>query len=365
MIGLAQTADQEHNLFELFFAEYLTSEWKFERTPKGIPGLFEEAQSGRDKSAQIFLQVSCKAWVAYFLAKKRSRGGQNYEGKLADQSTLSAFQQLSSEEQRKIATSLANTKAHSTVPSWVENSEELSTKTKRRRLDYTVSLCMTPSTIQPANQTQDRLAATPLDNGSELEPTTTLLPRSAVESLPNDMPGGIAETSDASYQESVRNPSSKRLSLILSQYLCGAVVKNGDTAAITIAFPSHLSHGKVHCVMTLVILPNKVQHLAMVLFGIHIETEGNLRYILQPNGSRMLPGDVTLERAQRQAISDWLGTWVNRATTSSPVRKEEDREGILTTSSVTMQITSGCHDYAYLNIRMGLDEGFRTKEQLF
>ncbi|KAF2259159.1 hypothetical protein CC78DRAFT_586316 [Lojkania enalia] len=314
----SQITDQERKRFELFFAQHLTSEWKFERTPKGLSSLFEEAQSGRDESARIFLHVSSKAWVAYCLAKKRSQGGQNYEGKHADQTTLSAFQQLSSEEQRKVATALANTKAHTTVPHWVENCKQPPFKTKRRRLDSTersapVSPCTTLSTMQPANETQDRLAVTPLNSTAEPGSTmTTTSLRTAIELLPKDMPNSITEMLTTSYQESVKNPPSKRLALILSQYLCGAVVKVGDTAAITIAFPSHLSHGNVHCVMTLVILPNRVQHLAMVLFGTHVETEGNLRYILQPNGSRLLPGDVTLERAQGQAISDWLGPWYEK-----------------------------------------------------
>ncbi|KAF2259723.1 hypothetical protein CC78DRAFT_474671 [Lojkania enalia] len=68
-------------------------------------------------------------------------------------------------------------------------------------------------------------------------------------------------------------------------YLRSAVRKYGDTAAISITFTSNLSN----CLISLAILPNKVQHLALVLFDIILETDNRLRYIIQANGSRLFP----------------------------------------------------------------------------
>lgn len=91
MSELSQIEDQNQSHFVLFFGQHLTTEWKFERTPKGLPDLFDEAQSGRDESAQIFMSVNSKAWIAYCLAKKKTQGSQSYEGKHADQTTANGY----------------------------------------------------------------------------------------------------------------------------------------------------------------------------------------------------------------------------------------------------------------------------------
>ena len=54
-------------------------------------------------------------------------------------------------------------------------------------------------------------------------------------------------------------------------------------------FPAQLSGPKVECLMSLSILPNKIQYLAMVLFGVYIESDAGLWYVILDNGVRVLP----------------------------------------------------------------------------
>lgn len=123
--------------------------------------------------------------------------------------------------------------------------------------------------------------------------------------------------------------------------------------------------GLAICVMKLEILPSKVQYLAMMLFGTHVETENGYRYILQANASRLFPDNVTLQGGQAEAILELLGSWVHGAIEKCPLRIVEAREESNATSCVALRITGRDNDDAYLSITMGVDEAFRIKDALF
>jgi len=56
-----------------------------------------------------------------------------------------------------------------------------------------------------------------------------------------------------------------------------------DRADITMTFP--IDHaGRIGCLISLSILPNKIQQVAWDLLGTRLETDGTLRYALQGNG---------------------------------------------------------------------------------
>lgn len=175
----------------------------------------------------------------------------------------------------------------------------------------------------------------------------------------------MTATSKFPNQETVSDPSIKRIACVYPQYLCGAIRKTGSTAAVTMVFPSYFPGGKVACLMSLAIVANKVQHIAMELFGTHLETEDGFRYIIQENGGRLFPQEVVLQGAQDRAIAKLLGPETSYAIAVSPVRKEEVRQEIHATRCVTLQITSNCHEDAILSLNLGLEEGFQLKEKLY
>jgi hypothetical protein len=170
---------------------------------------------------------------------------------------------------------------------------------------------------------------------------------------------------DASSVSNVSHPATERLPPVFPLYMCGAVSKLGDRANLTMTFPADES-GKIDCLMSLVILPNKVQHIARELFGTNLEIDGNIWYVIQENGGRLLPGpELHLQGAQDKAINKLLGNNVSSAIKGSPIRREEVREAILATSCVTLIITRSPQEGAVLNLNLEIGEGFRIKRTLF
>lgn len=166
--------------------------------------------------------------------------------------------------------------------------------------------------------------------------------------------------------QTVSNPKAKLLATKFPQYFCGAVRKCGDTAVVTMAFPSQLSNSKIDCLLSLSILPNKIQHFAKELFGINVETEGDFRYIIQNNGGRTLLIEVVLLGAQdKAAIMALLGSEASDGIGMSPQRKEEVRQGLLATDCVTLRITGNTHDDGILNLNLGIEKGFELRDALF
>lgn len=139
MTGSSQIADPECISYEAteIFARQLTSEWTREKTPYRFDDALERARSASEEdTARIFLDAGFSAWLAYFLATNSST--RYYKGQQAEQQTLAAFERLSTENRKVVATKLFNTKAHDTVRPMIE---QLSNRLKRRR-ELTVDLFM-------------------------------------------------------------------------------------------------------------------------------------------------------------------------------------------------------------------------------
>ena len=118
--------------------------------------------------------------------------------------------------------------------------------------------------------------------------------------------------------------------------------------------------------MSLAIRANKVEFIAIQLFGIHVETEDGFRCIVLENGARCVPGrDTSLQGARPEAISKLLGSDISCAIAASLAREDEVRQSIFATRCVTMQIARNPDEGAILNLNLGLDGGFETKDKLF
>ncbi len=173
----------------------------------------------------------------------------------------------------------------------------------------------------------------------------------------------LTVASGSSEQETVSSPLTSRLPTIFPPYTCGVIRRTDDRASVTMTFPYRLGLG---CLMSLAILSNKVEHLAMKLFGVHIETEDGFRYAVLKDGVRLRPyQSLAIQGACEEAISELLGTEVTQAISVSPVRKEEIKQAILATRCVTMEITSNAQDCCFLNLNLGEDEGYKIRRTLY
>jgi hypothetical protein len=198
---------------------------------------------------------------------------------------------------------------------------------------------------------------------AEPEDATIIIEPSSIPiSLPRQMPDvtGVAT-------QTVSNPKAMLLATKFPQYLCSAVTKYGDTAVVTMAFPSQLSSSRIACLLSLSILPNKVQHFAKELYRINLESDGDFRSIVQDNGVRIIPnGDLVLQGVQdKAAMLALLGSEASDGIEKSPQREEEVRQGIIATSCVTLRITGRSREVGILNLNLGLEKGFQWRDELF
>ncbi|KAF2844444.1 hypothetical protein T440DRAFT_462111 [Plenodomus tracheiphilus IPT5] len=334
----------------------LTTEWPYQRTPNGFHDALEQARCApQHATAHIFLHASFQAWLAYFLAT--SGNSRHHRGQSAAQKSIAALEELSIEDRKTVADEVTRIVPHPTVP----NESEILPRAKKRRQT-------TPTTERFSNEAQNELQTahqtalnaafeSALDNHSE--PGHTIF---------NPIADEVSDNISArvSGQQTVSNPSAKRLAGIFPQYTCGAIRNSGNTASVTMAFPAQLSGPKVECLMSLSILPNKIQYLAMVLFEVHIESDAGIWYVILDNGVRVLPqNEVVLQGGKEKGIETLLGPEPTRALRKSPLRKDEIRQGKLATNCVTLRLPSNCEYDGILNLNLGLDEAFRLKDTLF
>lgn len=160
--------------------------------------------------------------------------------------------------------------------------------------------------------------------------------------------------------DTVSNPPARSLPDLFPPHMCSAIKKIGDQAAIEMVFPYSLG---MLC-MSLRILSNKIENLAMVLFGIHVETEDGLRYLLF-NGRRVYGPELSFQGSSAQGMQEVLGKEVSEFIKVSPARKKELDHRIRLTKWVTMQMSNRPEDDGILNISMGLNEGYQIKERLW
>lgn len=79
---------------------------------------------------------------------------------------------------------------------------------------------------------------------------------------------------------------------IFPEYLGGVIRRDNasdyKTAALLINFLSNII-ADVDCVMTIEILPNKVERLISLIFNTYLETNRNLREVIVPSGLKVIP----------------------------------------------------------------------------
>ncbi|KAK5995961.1 hypothetical protein PT974_04381 [Cladobotryum mycophilum] len=96
------------------------------------------------------------------------------------------------------------------------------------------------------------------------------------------------------------NASLSATARLLPSYLAGAVKRipkpenesNSLVAAVSIIISDALFVDSAWCQIALEVTENKVEHIAETLFGAHLETTAELRYLYLPGGTRVLPNPI-------------------------------------------------------------------------
>ncbi|KAF2194749.1 hypothetical protein K469DRAFT_650684 [Zopfia rhizophila CBS 207.26] len=336
------------------FAQQLKAEWKRLRAPQGLKKKFLEARTTKaTATARIFLDHGgFKAWVAYFLA---TEGKAHFKGRHDRTVTLARFQILSLNARINAARGVARIQPHSTVNIAIHKIE--------KTLESGGFLVAPPKCNEEARQNFPASSAistgcenTPFPNKTQSDPIA----------IPEISPNAANQQHLVLEKASLQGTAD-----VFDEYMCGAIrrdtVQSGGItylkAAVTMDFPFQ---GLVDCLMSLDIHQSKVEYLAMALFNVHVESVGQVRYIVLKDGVRLMPNpEITLKGALGKAIIDVFGPEIHGAIVASRIHKRELEEGNRATECVSMILTSSSEEGAIINLSMGLEGGAQIQNKLY
>jgi hypothetical protein len=120
------------------FKQQLTCEER-EKLPYGLDGnLKNEHSAPEDATSRIFFETGFPTYVAYHLAWSKCNG-RNYKGQSNEKEVLQAFDKLTRENRKAVATEILNTNIHPHVLSLIEHFQS---NRKRRRESAALSRMM-------------------------------------------------------------------------------------------------------------------------------------------------------------------------------------------------------------------------------
>src|SRR2546423_12411297 len=111
---------------------------------------------------------------------------------------------------------------------------------------------------------------------------------------------------------------------------------------------------------------SKWEYRAMALFKVHVESVGQVRYLIAKEGPKLIPNpEMTLKGAQDDAIIRVFGPEIYTAIKASRMRKKELEEGNHVTECVSMIFTSRSDEGAIINLSLGLKGGAQIQNKLY
>jgi hypothetical protein len=209
--------------------------------------------------------------------------------------------------------------------------------------------------------------ATPY-NASVVEPVLEsnarqVLPESQPDTLPLDPSDHV-----------LVDPRLEKAVKLFPSYLSEGIKRGLDTggrsflvAHISMTFPSApVTYQKPRVVMSLGVMDNKVEHLASVLFGVHLESTAGLRYVYLPGGGKILPNPkFTIRGCQTDQILSIFGADIYQAIVAGPQYQDERQHGYSRTDCVSMLISQEVLDGATFLISLAAMEGTEIKNRLY
>lgn len=170
---------------------------------------------------------------------------------------------------------------------------------------------------------------------------------------------------------------------IFPQYMVRSIRKVNGKAAIRMFAADKPQGGSILCIMSLTILAERVDAIALDLFGIQLESDGGFRYVhcfrrklAVSNGfvsfkttmNRLLlrDGGMCLKGVDQDAIREYLGIEIHDAIEASPIRIEEiTKEGMIDTNCVSMEISENPMQDVTLNLNIGLEQASLMQQKLY
>ncbi|KAF4461626.1 hypothetical protein FALBO_11569 [Fusarium albosuccineum] len=338
---------------ENLFFRFLKSEWKSPRLPYRYRQSYNTALSASDSdTARIFLDHSFQAWAAYVILKPNTT---HSAGQAAKHGYFSQLDSKTIEEKAELAKRIARYAPHPTVADNIRKMEKNATTTSTARdsqtdsrettCEYAASLPHASDYYQADPEEYNRHPPAQSDShamsdaaipprkrrrtGNPTEAYRYLVPPSNT-----DVP--LLADSQTNYHTSQTgvgaNDTEQDITIgadveglkVFPEYLRNAIKRDGAgddrTAAVSMNFPLDLV-ADVDCIMTLEVLPNKVERIGMLLFNAHLETIGKTRELVLQGGTTAVVD--RLKGSLPTAISEVLGDTIAAAIRSAPYRKLE------------------------------------------
>ncbi|KAF5019341.1 hypothetical protein F66182_8650 [Fusarium sp. NRRL 66182] len=323
--------------------KYLQKEWRHQRIPRGYSNAWKELHSLSDTSSTavaFYKAGGYQAWLAYFLTTCSARESRSFRT-----SKLEALDNFPSEIKASIARELARASVHATVA------------TAMRKLQEKVPVPYRPGLDSPSPSPS-------CESDDEVQAGVTA--RSMLHHASIDPPHRYNYASPSKVAEWF--PHKVTSSILLHQN--SRVLENGEKVieekfAIAMTFPA--IPVKADCVMHLAIIPNKIQRFAQELFGAELEMEGRFRYLVLPNGTRILPNtEHTFVECQANAIGPMFESKPTSALNTSEYRQLEIRQGKLkVTGCVSMTVPADADMCATLTLNLDLTEASLVRDAFY
>lgn len=156
-------------------------------------------------------------------------------------------------------------------------------------------------------------------------------------------------------------------------YLAGAIrrihsISRDGTlrASVSMTFPNEITGLRVGCQMCIEIEPNKIDHIASELFEAHFETDGSLRYLCLPGGSKVFGNPSTFLRGCRLgSIMPMFGAQLTNAISASPMCLDDYKRGHHHTDAVSMVVFCEAQKPATLMLSLDLKHGTDIANKIY
>ncbi|KAK1973574.1 hypothetical protein LZ30DRAFT_743124 [Colletotrichum cereale] len=342
--------------FQSLLISHLKTASTFKRPPKNLRKSFKltfQQKQHQQDTHSIFLRVGFHAWLSCLLTENATQGKRKYRGKTSDRSLFLRLQKASTEEKQHIAQSVCGKRLNEQIEAKIKEWEE-SCRSDMNVISSPGSDTSIGATVSP--ETTNSQLSDP--NLGENRGGSVLAARTAIH-----QEAGVTEGSDPACGGTLLPPAIS-ITRIFPPYMCSAIIKDiWSSAMLQMSFPDNPSDD---CLMTLSILPNKVEYLAMALFGIHLESENELRHVVLGNGSCIIPSDqIQLDGVEEKASDEILGLATSRAVQVSLKRTMEIGNACTRTKCITMTVSKSYNTPASLSLTLGLEEGLRLRHLMF
>ncbi|KAF4985847.1 hypothetical protein FDECE_16279 [Fusarium decemcellulare] len=376
---------------ENLFSHFLSSKWESPRLPYGYLQSYKTALSASDSdTARIFLNHGFKAWAVYVIVKPNKTHG---AGQAAKQKYFSELDRKTIEEKAGLAKRIADFVPHPTVANTIKKMEKNATTTptiqssqtdsRETTCEYAASLPHASDYYQADLDEYNRhphamsdAAIPPGKRQRTGKPTDAY--RYLVPPPNTDVP--LLADSQTNYHTSQTgvgaNDTEQDITIgadveglkVFPEYLRNAIKRDGAgddrTAAVSMNFPPDLI-ADVDCIMTLEVLPNKVERIGMLLFSAHLETIGKTRELVLQGGTTAVVD--RLKGSLPTAISEVLGDTIAAAIRSAPYRRLEELDLGVDSATGCVQMSDFCDadKGASITLTLGRRHGSQIFEKLF